>query len=270
MSDTPALPETQIHCTQCGGELHPDEGQIFLACPYCSSTVYLDKSQVVFHWYLTSTLDEAKARSSLARWMGGNQTVKDLDKKSRLIETVFQYFPVWYFKRRTPVGREMILLEPAAAISVSEISKINLPAGDLRKYDDSVSSQAVAPTVPLNAALQWQEERQVPQNEIIEKFLVHLPIYLFKYQYQGRAYLAVVEAATGQVFANIFPAKAEMPYRTIGILTALVYLCLATFPVIGALAGENEFAIGIGLCLGLGILAAPVLFGIAMWIAAKI
>lgn len=270
MSDNPPLPDTQIYCTQCGGELHPDQGQIFLTCPYCSSTVYLDKSQVVFHWYLASTLDEAKARSELARWMGGNQTVKDLDKKARLIETVFQYFPMWYFKRRTPDGKEIIMLDPAAAISVSEIRKINLPAGDLRKYDTSVGPQAVAPTVPLEAALRWQEERQVPQEEIVEKFLVHLPMYLFKYQYQGQTYLAVVEAGTGQVFANIFPAKAEMPYRTIGIVTALVFLCLATFPVIGAMFGQNELLIGSGLCIGSGLLLAPILFGVAVWIAAKI
>ena len=270
MSDNSCHAESQVYCTQCGGELHPDQGQIFLTCPYCSSTVYLDKTQVVFHWYLTPTLDEAEARSSLARWMGGNQTVKDLDKKSRLIETIFQYFPMWYFKRRTPEGKEVILLEPAAAISVSEVRKVSLPAGDLRKYDSTVGSQAVAPTVPLDAALQWQEQRQVPRAEIIEKFLVHLPMYLFKYQYQGRAYLAVVEAGTGQVFANIFPAKAEMPYRTIGLITALVFLCLATFPVIGAIAGDNGLLIGVGLCLGLGVVAAPILFGIAVWIAAKI
>jgi hypothetical protein len=59
--------------TMCG-ELHPDEGQIFLTCPYCGSTVYLDKSQVVFHWYLAPTLDETQARASLARWMSGSQT----------------------------------------------------------------------------------------------------------------------------------------------------------------------------------------------------
>jgi hypothetical protein len=215
-------------------------------------------------------MDEAKARSSLARWMGGNETVKDLDKKSTLVDSSFQYFPMWYFKRRTPDGKEVILLVPAAAISVSEVRNVSLPAGDLRKVDGSLGSKAVAPTVPLEAALQWQEERQVPQKEIVEKFLVHLPMYLFKYQFQGRTYLAVVEAGTGKVFANIFPAKAELPYRTIGLLTALVFLCLATFPVIGAMVGENELLIGSGLCLGLGILAAPVLFVIAIWIAAKI
>ena len=270
MSDNPALPVTQISCTQCGGELRPDEGQIFLTCPYCSSTVYVDKARVVFHFYLAPTLDEAQARSSLARWMGGNQTVKDLDKKSTVTESTFEYFPMWYFKRRTPAGKEVILLEPAAAISVSEVRKVNLPAGDLRKYDSSVDPQALSPTVPLEAVLQWQAERQVPTAEIVEKFLVHLPIYIFKYQYQGNNYLAIVEAGTGQVYANIFPAKAELPYRGIGLATALIFLCLATFPVIGAMMGESELSIGALLCLGIGVVAAPILFGIAVWIAAKI
>jgi hypothetical protein len=270
MNDTPPLPATQTHCTQCGGELHPDEGQIFLTCPYCSSTVYLDKSQVVFHWYLASTLDEAKARSVLARWMGGNQTVKDLDKKSTVTEATFQYFPMWVFKRRTPDGQETVLLEPAAAISVSELRKVNLPAGDLRKYDSSLDAQAVSPTVPLEAALQWQEERNLPENQVIEKFLVHLPVYFFRYDYKGKGYLAVIEAGTGQVFANLFPAKAEMPYRSIGLAAALMFLCLATFPVVGALMGESQLLAGALLCLGLGVVISPILFAIALWIAAKI
>jgi predicted RNA-binding Zn-ribbon protein involved in translation (DUF1610 family) len=75
-------PEDALTCAQCGGELHPDEGQIFLTCPFCSSTVYIDKRRVVFHWYLAPTLDEAKARGALSRWMAGNQTVKDLDRKA--------------------------------------------------------------------------------------------------------------------------------------------------------------------------------------------
>ena len=47
---------TQLTCTQCGGELHPDEGQTFVTCPYCGAAVYLDKSRVVFHWYVAPTL----------------------------------------------------------------------------------------------------------------------------------------------------------------------------------------------------------------------
>ena len=67
---------TEINCSQCGGELHPDEGQIFLTCPYCGATVYLDKSRVVFHWYVAPTLNDQDAVAALYRWMSGSQTVK--------------------------------------------------------------------------------------------------------------------------------------------------------------------------------------------------
>jgi hypothetical protein len=260
-----------VKCTQCGGELHPDEGQIFLTCPYCSSTVYLDKSQVVFHWYLASTLDEARARAALAEWMSGNETVKDLDKKAQVIGSSFEYFPIWYFKRRSAHGKEEIALEPAAATSVSEIRRLPLLAGDLRKYEDSVEAQATPPTVPLDAALRWAEARQIPRHEIAETALVHLPLYTFKYNYVGQPFTAIVEAGTGRVFANIYPAKAEAPYQMVGGLSALVFLCLATFPLIGFFLDSGE-GLGIGLlaCSGIGILAAPALFALAAWVAAKI
>jgi hypothetical protein len=259
-----------LSCTQCGGELHPDEGQTFLTCPYCGSTVYVDKSQVVFHWYLAPTLDEVKGQGFLARWMAGNQTVKDLDKKSRLSGSTFEYFPVWYFKRRH-AGKEEILLEPAAATSVSELKKLILPAGDLRKYEPSLDAQACPPSVPLDAALTWLAERQIPREEIIERALVHIPLYTFKYIYQSKPYTAIVEAGTGNVFANIYPAKAEAPYLVAGSVVALVFLCLATFPVIGSMAGSGAGAtIGIALCSGLGLLAAPFLFVLGAWVAAKV
>ena len=268
MSDEQVV--NQVTCTQCGGELHPDEGQIFLTCPYCQSTVYLDKSQVVFHWYLASTLDENQAKGSLARWMAGNQTVKDLDKKALLAGSSFEYFPIWYFKRRSADQKEAILLEPAAATSVTELRNLNLPAGDLRKYEEALDAQAHVPSVPLQAALSWLEGRQIPAKEIVERALVHIPLYTYKYTYRGQPYTAIVEAGTGAVFANLFPAKAEAPYLGIGIITALIYLCLAVIPIIGAIGGIDYFAVGLAVCVGAGILAAPILFALAVWVAAKI
>ena len=271
---TNAIPQSAniFPCTQCGGELHPDEGQIFVTCPYCNSTVYLDKSRVVFHWYLAATIQENKARSNLARWMAGNDTVKDLDKKAKLTGMMFEYFPVWYFKSKTPSGSEKIWLEPAAATSVSEIKSLQLPAGDLRKYTHDLDSQSHMPTVPLETVSEWLGNR-LPQNaEIIETALVHIPIYTFKYTYNGQTYTALVEGATGRVFANIFPAKAEAPYMLAGGLSAVVFLCLATFPVIGAIADSSGggLVIGAGLCVGLGLIAAPALFALAVWVAAKV
>ncbi len=265
------LPEAGLHCTQCGGELHPDEGQIFLTCPYCGAEVFVDKSQVVFHWYLAPTLDEPKAKAELARWMAGNQTVKDLDQKAQVMGGSFEYFPLWYFKRLQPGGKETIFLELAAATSVSELRQLNLPAGDLRAYDPSLELQVAKPTVPLQAARTWLAERQAPVQEISEQALVHIPVFTFKYNYLGNSYTALVEAGTGGVFANIYPAKAEAPYRLAGGLAALVFLCLASFPVIGALSNYgNGMGIGLAVCAGAAILVAPFLFALAAWVAARI
>jgi hypothetical protein len=202
--------------------------------------------------------------------MAGNQTVKDLDKKARLLSTSFEYFPVWHLKRRHPDGREEISLEPAAATSVTELRHLILPAGDLRKFDPSIDPDARPPTVPLHAALTWLEERQIPDEEIIERSLVHLPLYTVKYSFRNKTYTALVEAGTGSVFANIYPEKMEAPYLIAGSLTALVFLCLAAFPVIGALIDAEAFGISLLICVAAGILAAPALFALGAWVAAKI
>jgi DNA-directed RNA polymerase subunit RPC12/RpoP len=270
---TPAPVEaTPFLCTQCGGELHPDAGQIFLTCPYCGASVYLDRSKVVFHWALEPTLDEQKAAGALKRWMAGNETVKDLDQKSSLQSAAFEYFPVWQFKYRLKGGAETEALLPAAATSVSEIQRLTLPTGDLHKYTADLDGRSRLPTVPLPAAESWlNQQRGVPVESITERTLVHLPIYTFKYAYKNKPYTALVEAGTGRVFANIFPAKAEAPYLVIGMATALTFLCLALMPLIFGLGGSGGGAgIGLGICIGGGLIAAPILFALAAWVAAKI
>jgi hypothetical protein len=203
--------------------------------------------------------------------MAGNQTVKDLDQRSQVTEQTFAYFPIWYIKYESTRGEEEIMQFPAAATSITEIRRVRVPAGDLRVFDESLESQSQLPTVPLKTALGWLEERGIVREQINELAVVHVPLFFFRYNYQGDLFSAVVEGATGEVFANIFPAKSESPYRIIAASAALVFLCLATFPVIGSLLGSGEgLAIGFLVCTILGVLAAPILFAIAAWVAAKI
>lgn len=266
MDSTPA---TSLNCTQCGGELHPETGQTFLTCPYCSATVYLDKARVVFHWSVAPTLDESGAAAALFRWMSGNETVKDLDKKSTVAGSEFRYFPLWYF-RWDQDGREETLLQPAAATSITEMARLPLPAGDLKPYDSSLDARAEPPSVPLTAAMEWVLAKN-PRAQTREASLVHVPIYLFKYAYRGQTYTAVVDAASGTVLANLYPAKAEAPYVIIGLVTAAVYLCLALAPIIGGLSdSDGGGAVGMLICAGGGLIAAPLLLAWAAWVAAKV
>ncbi len=267
-----SIPNTTFSCTQCGGELHPDQGQLFETCPFCDSTVYLDKAQVVFHWYLAPTLDETKARTALARWMSGNDTVKDLDKKAKLVGKTFAYFPLWYFKRQRQ-GKERVYLQPAAATSVSELKHLNIPAGDLRNYDDSLDTDAIMPTVPLETARKWLARQGQKAGAPAETAVVHVPIYTYKYAFGGHTYTAVVEAATGRTLANIYPEKSEAPYLAVGGITIGGFLLLALIPVLAILldSGTGEMsAIGVALAVGLAIPFGAFCFGLAAWVAAKV
>jgi hypothetical protein len=148
---------------------------------------------------------------------------------------------------------------------------LKLLAGDLRKYDGALDAQSHVPNVPLQAAMGWMADRQLSAGEIVERALVHIPLYTFKYMFQGNPYTAIVEAGTGAVFANIYPAKAEAPYLLAGGLAALVFMCLATFPLIGAaMDPDGGILTGLLACSGLGLLVAPALFALAAWVAAKI
>ncbi|MBI3158079.1 MAG: hypothetical protein HYZ26_00585 [Chloroflexi bacterium] len=268
MSD--AQPTTKFQCTQCGGELKPDQGQLFLTCPFCGSTVYLDKSKVVFHWYVAPTLDEAKARGALARWMSGNETVKDLDKKARLGGVSFRYFPLWYFKHKDAGGRERITLQPAAATSVTEVAHLQLPPGDLRKYEDRLDNDSEPPSVPLDAALEWARRGPAVKETPAESALVHVPLYTFKYEFSGETYTALVDAASGKVLANIYPEKAEAPYQLVGGLAAAIFLGLAAIPVAGAFFGDDGAMIGFAVCSALGIPAGLGLMALAAYVSQKV
>lgn len=228
--------------------------------------MYLDKSRVVFHWALAPTLDEPAAGAALRRWMAGNETVKDLDRKAELTSSDFSYFPLWLLETN---GRNR--LEPAAATSVSELRNLKLPAGDLIPYTSDLDPASVAPTVPLEAMLSWVRGGAAQVAEVRQTSLVHVPLYSFHYKFGGQPYLAVVEGASGRVFANLFPAKAEAPYRVAALVVLGVFMALAGLPVAGALIDpEAGLAIGGLLCLGLGALAAPVLFAGAVWVASRV
>jgi hypothetical protein len=263
-------PTTEFHCAQCNGELHPDEGQVFLVCPFCGSAVYLDKSKVVFHWSLNATLKPDEALASLHRWMAGNYTVKDLDRKAQIVSNHFEYFPLWYVKA-VDAGKERVFVEPAAATSISEIKSLDVPAGDLQKYDPALDSQAVVPTVPFPAMLKWLVVRGVESNEVKEAALVHLPVYVYKYEFGGKTYTALVEGGTGKVFANLYPPKAERPYRAVAALAIAGFLCVSTFPVIGYFtAARPGMWIGLAACAGAGLLVAIPVFVLAAFISAKV
>jgi hypothetical protein len=265
---------TQLLCQQCAAPLTVEAGSQFTICEYCGTTNYLDKSQAVLHYQVQPTINDQNAAAALRRWMAGNQTVKGLDQKAQITNQTFQLFPMWMArveKRHGATVEEEVHLEPAAALSVINLTDLTLPAADLQAYDDSYDADAVKPTVPLTAVRSWlAEDKGVAAGAIKEISLVHLPIFIFKYSYSNESYTAVVDAATGQVFAVIFPAKKEAPYFTVGTVGCLVYFLAALIPLIGSSFGTLGLVIGVLLYfVVVGVIAVP-LFAAASMVSQKV
>ena len=100
---------------------------------------------------------------------------------------------------------------------------------------------------------------------------MHLPIYIFKYDFGGQSYTALVEGGTGKVFANLFPPKAETPYLAVATIATIGFLLLSCLPLAGFAVYEwNGALIGLGLYLLAGVAFAAVVFAMAAWVSAKV
>lgn len=207
----------EIKCPQCGAGVKAVEGQTFLTCEYCSSAIYVDKSKVVFHYMLNPTLDQAGAGASLRRWMAGSATVKDLDKEARITKTEFIYFPVWYFKVKQD-GNEAVRIQPASPSPIPELKKLPIPAGDLRFFNqaDAGNPAIKEPHILYTSALEWLKSDGVDISTITQSALVHIPLYIFNYEYRNNTYNAVVDGSSSKVMTAEFPSKHEMPYLMVG------------------------------------------------------
>lgn len=264
-------PPSEALCQQCAAPLPVEQGSQYATCRFCGATNYVDKRRVVFHYAVRPTVQEEAAVSALRRWMAGNATVKDLDKKSVIERPVFEMFPMWLVRVRRD-GQETVYLEPAAALSVSELKRTTVPAADLVAYDHEMDGVAVPPTVPYEMMQQWlQEEQSIPAGAIHEAALVHMPVYVCKYQFKDQSYTAIVDAATSQVFANIFPSKWEVPYVGLGAAAWAAFFCAALVPAAGYLSGGGAgLAVAIVAYLAIAAVLAVIFFVAAAAISAKV
>lgn len=264
-------PETEILCHQCAAVLPVEQGSQFVTCEFCGATNFVNKSGAVLHYAVQATIDETAASAALRRWMGGNDTVKDLDEKAVIERPSFQLFPMWLM-RVNQDDKETVVLEPAAALSVFDLTDLNIPASDLKPYDHTMDGDAITPTVPIETVKKWLAQNQkIAAGQIKESSLVHLPLFLFKYQFEGREFTAVVDAASSQVFANVYPSKQEVPYMAIGSIGCALYFCAALIPAVSFLnGGGSGLGLGIvGYVVTAVLLAIPI-FGAAAYVSARV
>ena len=247
---------SEIHCPQCDGENELPTGVRFLTCSFCGSALYVERSGVVCRYRMPPLLDREQARSSLRRWMSGNSTVKDLDRKSEIGTIELLSFPMWVF--RVDHDRdEVVHVMPAGPIPVPDMMDFELPPGRFEPYLPSQREvDEIEVSVPVDTALEWlgRRDSETPR----ETALVQVPFWRCRYTYRDRDYLALVDAVSGAVLASIYPEKAESPFVLVFGLGLVLFL-------IEGLAIAHPMA----KALAFLVTAVP-LFGLAYWVARKV
>jgi LSD1 subclass zinc finger protein len=231
---------TEILCRQCTAPLTVEPGADLVACQYCGTTNHVDRAQTVLHYMVRPTVRPDAAVAALRRWMAGNDTIKGLDQAAHIADPVYQLFPMWLVRAQRD-GAEAVYLQPAAATTTRELKALTVPAADLEPYQGGGDDGAIEATVPYNAMRGWlARDHDISPSTAVEAALVHVPIYMVAYQYEETRYSAVVDAATSGVFADVFPAKKELPYQIIAGVAFLANFLIALLPLGGLLFGGMD------------------------------
>jgi hypothetical protein len=214
----------QVGCTQCGASLTVQATDRLLTCPFCSTALVVDGTGTLFHEVMVPTFKPEEAVAHLRRFLGGRDTVANLDREARVAEPVLEYFPFWAFTIAGPAG-DQVMLQPAAPSSLQGLQGIGLPAGPTRPMsrDVTVDAAVIEPEVPADTAREWLVNRYGQDVRISRTALYHLPLFRTPYTWRGTTYRAAVDGVSGKVFPADFPAKAEAPYLLVAALALIVF-----------------------------------------------
>lgn len=193
----------QVKCSQCGAEFKVKPNEKFFSCGYCGSSLYLDISKIIFHYYLSPKIEESDLKLILSSFLQRGNLKRTIEIKKKEIF----YFPFWLLRKKEG---EMVL-KLASSTAIDEIENVIIPpAGKFNFFNpestDLKYKKIVTPTIAYDT-VKKTIEKEISINDFSQVMLLHLPFFLCQYRY-GREkgyFTALVDAAGGKVFTNSVP-----------------------------------------------------------------
>ncbi|MDD4128070.1 MAG: hypothetical protein PHV39_10405, partial [Methanomicrobium sp.] len=200
-------------CPKCGAQVNVGTGIHFINCKYCGTTVFVDRSGVMFYYVLPFFIDNEKAKGIFRRWTANPQADKELESKAKVTGIEKQYFPVYQF-RRDLNGKEIYYIKPAKGTVLPGMNTLVIPAGDIKIFDESFKPGDAA---VLDVDFGMDAYLNDLEGTGKEQALVYFPIYEFSYEFNGQAYKAVIDGSSGKVYSSSFPNRSSVPYGLVAI-----------------------------------------------------
>jgi DNA-directed RNA polymerase subunit RPC12/RpoP len=216
------------NCPKCNARVEFEADTKFTKCSYCSSQIYIDRSGAGFYYIIPFSVQEKDAIGLFRRWAAGPTMAKDLDKRAQLAGVKRQYFPVYQFKRDLQ-GKEEIKIEPAGSTTLPGLHSLKVPAGDLKIFDGSFSTEGVdlvKPDIEMSSYL-----GQLP-GKPKEQALVYFPIWKVDYVLDQKRYEIVVDGSSGEIFAAAYPGRGSTAYVAVAGVGYIAFLAETLFTAV--------------------------------------
>jgi DNA-directed RNA polymerase subunit RPC12/RpoP len=238
----------KLSCSQCGAKLEIDSFKRFLHCPYCQSSLVVEKDRTVECYILKHIRNDIWVKGVFRAWLKKSGTHGDIEG-SRI---EFKYFPVWH----ATLDDGQTITQPAANTLHTEISSVKIPAGDIKYFDNDTSlSLVIQPSIRHEAATGWTMDIHDQKKEVKRLWLVYLPIYFIDYQINGERHRVSIVGESTRIYSDTaaISENYKIPVKN------LVFFGIAfgTFLFLGFLFSTNIF-IKAG-----AIAVAAVLFSVA-------
>ncbi|MBN1573126.1 MAG: hypothetical protein JW984_08020 [Deltaproteobacteria bacterium] len=239
-----------LTCSQCGAKIKIDQFKRFLTCPYCKSSLVVERDRTVECYVLRHGRNDIWVRGVIRGWFKRTGVEEDVEE----IRIDFKLFPVWH----ASFENGQTVTQPAAKTLHTEISSVKIPAGDLKAFDrDTSLIEVMTPDVSHEAAAVWTTDTHDEKREVKRLWLVYLPIYFIDYRENGERHRASVVGESTKIYSDtkavVDPYK--IPVKHLIFFTA----AFATFLILGFSISEDI------LIRGISMAAAALLFSAASW-----
>jgi hypothetical protein len=210
----------QIRCSNCGADVSIKENSQFIKCPYCNAGLFVDLASGIRHYYKKSKISGEGLDFALKRFLLTHEIIGNF----KIVSSKRSFIPFWRFAKRDGTAELISATTPLS----EDLAVIDEPEGRLLFFSDEVqeSLHAVPPEIFLDAARAKACALNIGFNRNDEKAvaLIHLPVYLVSYLYNGATCHAVIDGVAGAVFADEMPKTPEKTKsRILGAVTLVSF-----------------------------------------------
>lgn len=200
-------------CPKCGANVNVSTGVHFINCKYCGTTVFVDRSGVMFYYVLPFFISDEKAKGIFKRWTANPQADKELESKAKITGFNKQYFPVYQF-RRDVNGKEKFYVKPAKGTILPGMNNLTIPAGDIKIFDESFNpGDAKVLDVDFGMDAYINDLEGIGK----EQALVYFPIFEIDYEFNGQVYKIIIDGSSGKVYSANYPTRSSVPYGLVAM-----------------------------------------------------